>query len=562
LTRVEEIGIGITVATLVAQVIFPRPVGPALAMRIDAWIGNAKAWATDALLSRPTTGEDVRRLAADAVEIDTLSGHLGFDATPWQTQCFALLRERMVMLLPILSSIADRTAGLREPDARMPPEATALASDLCAWITHPVLPAETMLSRIDRLEAAAGHRTDWSGLLLGNLLTRMRELVQVLDDCAVLRRLMGTEAGTMPKLSFAPEGTAARAWHRDPGMALLSAVAAVLAVLLVCVAWIATAWPDGFVAAEMVAVACSFFAAQDDPVPAIMVFLIWSVVAVIADGILLFGMLPAATSFGALALVLAPFYLIGGVLVSMPATASGGRAFTANGATMLALQGTYTGDLPGFVNSGAAFILGLAIAAVVTRLVRSVGAEFSAGRLLRGIWLDLAVAAERRGNRDRGRYVGLMLDRLGLVAPRLAEGDARSVPVAAEALADIRIGLNIIDLRRSRHNLDAPARAVIDAMLDTLAADYRARAGQAAGHVGGPVAGQATGQAPVQEKGQMADAVSGSSPRARLLGCIDAALRQVALVPPCQGRADALLGLIGIRRGLFPQAGAVEVPPA
>ena len=38
-------------------------------------------------------------------------------------------------------------------------------------------------------------------------------------------------------------------------------------------------------------------AARDDPVPAIKVFLTWSFVGVVVDGILLFGVLPAASSF-------------------------------------------------------------------------------------------------------------------------------------------------------------------------------------------------------------------------------------------------------------------------
>ena len=530
-TRVEEIGLGITSATLVATVIFPRPVSVALTARLGAWLGNARRWAVDALHGLPDTGEYARRLAADTVEIDTLAGHLGFDATPWQTQRFALLRQRMVLLLPILASIADRIAALRAPGAEMPAEAEALAADLAAWVGHPLRPPGELVPRIDALEAETAQRADWSGVLLSNLLLRMRELVLIRGDCAILRREMAQEDGVPTPLSFAPEGTAAQAWHRDAGMALLSAVAAVAAVLLVCAAWIATAWPDGYVAAEMVAVACSFFAAQDDPVPSIVTFLQASLVGVTADCLLLFGVLPATTTFAGLVLVLAPLYILGGVLVSVPETANFGRGFTANGTTLLALQESYSGDFPSFVNSGTAFVLGLVVAAVITRLIRSVGAEFSSRRLLRVIWRELAEAAERRGNQDRPRYVGLMLDRLALIAPRLAEGDPRSALAAADALADIRIGLNIIDLRRSRHHLGPAERERIDAMLDTLAADYRFRASRG----------------------------TGASPRARLLGLIDAALRQVAQVPPGPGRADALLGLIGIRRGLFPQAGAPEI---
>jgi uncharacterized membrane protein YccC len=246
----------------------------------------------------------------------------------------------------------------------------------------------------------------------------------------------------------------------------------------------------------------------------------------ILDGVLLFGVLPAVSDFPVLVLALAPPFLLGGVLAAMPGTANGGRALTANAATLLALQSAYTADLPSFANSALAFLLGLALAAIVTRLIRSVGAGFSVQRLLRVIWLELAAAAEGRGNRDRARYAGRMLDRLGLIAPRLAESEPDAVP--ADALTDIRVGFNIIDLRRARYGVGLPVRERIDAMLDALADAYRVRR-----------------EAP---------------PDRRLLVCIDQALEAVAQGGAGTGRADALLGLVGIRRGLFPDAPAKENP--
>ena len=74
--------------------------------------------------------------------------------------------------------------------------------------------------------------------------------------------------------------------HRDPRMALLSGFAAAVAVLLVCAFWIGAAWADGAVAAEMAAVACCIFAALDDPVPAILSFLFYAVMAIAIDAAL------------------------------------------------------------------------------------------------------------------------------------------------------------------------------------------------------------------------------------------------------------------------------------
>jgi uncharacterized membrane protein YccC len=525
LTRFEEIAIGVCLATLVANIVFPRPVGPVLIGRIDTWLGNARRWSIDALSGRDTAAAEARRLAADGVEINLLASHLSYDSTAWETRHFALLRARMIMLIPILSSVADRMTALR---SRLPRAATDLIGDLVQWLQSPFPEAATPLtSRITAMEADLSPRSDWDALLLTSLLIRLRELVAVLEDCGVLcRELAASGRPTNVQLRFAPEGAAALAWHRDHGMALLSAIACATAILLVCAVWIATAWNEGYVAAEMVAVACSFFAAQDDPVPAIVRFIVWSTLGVIVDSVLLFAVLPAASHFATLALVLAPPFLIGGLLVSMPATANSGRALTANGATLLALGSAYAADFPTFVNSSVAFLLGLTLAVIVTRLIRSVGAAFSTRRLMRVIWQELATAAENRGHHDRARYAGLMLDRLGLIAPRLAESEPGDSP--ADAMTDIRIGFNIIDLRRARHGVALAVRNRIDRVLDTLARAYRKR--------------------------------RDVWPDPELRGCIDQALAAVSHATTDIGRGDALLGLVGIRRGLFPDTPAKDDP--
>ena len=57
--------------------------------------------------------------------------------------------------------------------------------------------------------------------------------------------------------------------HMDPGIALLSALAAAVAMSICAFFWIATAWPEGAGAIAFAAVACTLFASLDDPTPAI-----------------------------------------------------------------------------------------------------------------------------------------------------------------------------------------------------------------------------------------------------------------------------------------------------
>jgi hypothetical protein len=85
----------------------------------------------------------------------------------------------------------------------------------------------------------------------------------------------------------------------------------------------------------------------------------------------------------------------------------------------------------------------------------------------------------------------------------------------------VRVGLNVVELRQARHLLPADSVAAIDAMLAGLAAYYRS---------------------------------SATMPGEALLQAIDTALRALMAIPGAVPRREALLGLVGIRRGLFPHA--------
>jgi hypothetical protein len=157
--------------------------------------------------------------------------------------------------------------------------------------------------------------------------------------------------------------------------------------------------------------------------------------------------------------------------------------------------------------------------------MRSVGAEWSARRLMRTNWATLALAAERRGRHDRAVFAGVMLNRLGLLAQRLAiipDSDLRDV----DGLGELRVGLNIIDLRRARHGLAPRTLRAMDDMLDQLALACRRHTGR---------------MMPPE-----------------LLAHIDRALTEAMSEPADDQREDALIGLVGIRRGLLPDAPAYQ----
>jgi uncharacterized membrane protein YccC len=166
-----------------------------------------------------------------------------------------------------------------------------------------------------------------------SLLIRLHELVDLSHDCRALRRAIaaGDDASDV-ELAFRPEAGAALVRHRDHGMALWSAAGAMIAILICCGFWIATGWADGASAPMMAAVACSFFAAQDDPAPGIRGFTWWSILSMVLVAIYLFAVLPRISNVA----MLAPSFLVFGVLIARPATAFIGMVLAANTASLVA----------------------------------------------------------------------------------------------------------------------------------------------------------------------------------------------------------------------------------
>ncbi|HLG85499.1 MAG TPA: FUSC family protein [Bradyrhizobium sp.] len=530
LARVEEITLGIVCATLVSTVVLPRRVAPAVAQRVESWLKNARDLARDVLAG---TGEESElrahrlQLAADAVEIDALAGHLSHDraSDANAVRGLQMLRRHMMMLLPLLASITDRLEALGGGIRQTRPALAELLDGLGQWLTADIdgrPPAEPLRAAIAGLRPDLNTGASWEEIVLANLSIRLRELVDLSDDCRALERAIadGRDPAEIA-LAFEPEAGVMPSRHRDHALALWSAAGAAIAILLCCALWIATGWADGASAPMMAAVGCSFFAAQDDPAKGIKSFGWWSLVSIVVVAVYLFAIIPAISHVEMLIAALAPTFLLYGMLIGRPNTNFIGMALAANTATLLALQSTYSADFQSYVNSSIAFMLGMAMAAVVTRLARGFGAEWIAQRLMRTSWTTLAVTAERRGRNDRAAFAGLMLDRLGLLTQRIAAIDEADRGDVVN-LNQLRVGLNIIDLRRARRSLAPATLEAIDDMLTELA-----------------IAARAGGAMPTE-----------------LLTRIDAALSQSVGEPAGKAREDALIGITGIRRGLFPQAPA------
>lgn len=528
LARSEEIVLGSLCAVVIGAVVFPVSIKTQLVPRVQALMKDARSWCAQVLAQRGSPGELRRRLAMDLSQLDLVlpftrrddprHGALG----DW----LAELRARLLGMLPVLAAVEARLDDLGAA-ASEDAELQRLLAELRSWIEQEAAPTQASLdawrARIDGLRTPLD--ADSAALLRNSLLLRLAELAELWFDCRHLQQSI-IEGAPPPTPAF---GFDLRRLvhignrHIDWSMVSFSALAAGATMFSYCLIWLALGWPDGASGAMMAGVAAAFFAAQDDPAPNIMVFLNWIVVATLVAGVYLFGILPAIHDFVPLVLVVATVLLPAGLMAVRPKLFLPGMVLVANFATLLAIQNRYEADFTRYVNSSLSTVIGMLFALVVTRLFRSIGAEWSAQRLVRQGWGLLAEAAEGSGSQNRERFMIRMLDLLGLLAPRLAALQPGEDVAGVDLLDEIRLGLNILNLRRARNDLPEVDRAALNRLLGRIAAHYRARQ-----HAGRPL--------PPPEELRLA---------------LETALSHLRTLPPGAMRDEALLGLIGLRQGLF-----------
>ncbi|NYE64130.1 putative membrane protein YccC [Duganella sp. 1224] len=550
LARVEEITIGILSATVVHSLLLPQGVGPVLLARLDRAIGDAQRWMGEVLQPKaatpaasaasaaaaPAPATHARlALAGEISEMRVMSTHLPFDTSQlrWTAGLVHGLHDRLTLMVPLLLAVEDRLATLREVDPGSLTPWTALLDDLAAWVgagrnADPARAAQ-LRARLAQLQPALAPNASWSEILRLNLAQRLDALIAACEDGLELRSNVGAAMAGNPA-EYTPHVTPA-VLHRDHGMALRSALAAVLTILLCCAFWILTAWPSGAAAPMMAGVLCCFFATQDNPTPAIVAFLKWSLISMPVAALYILCVLPAVHSYEMLVLVIAPVFLIGGAYMPRPATAGSALAFLIGVAGTLSLQDTGTLDIPSFLNSTVAQVFGYSAAAVITALVRTVGGDWMAQRMLRTARREVAHMAQASAREPLLTISARMVDRIGLLMPRLAIAhptpEARAL--AVDGLRELRVGLHVAQLCGLRQTLEQ-AGVTLQPLMQNIGGYF----GSASSH---------HGQAP-----------------AALLERLDGTLRAVCAAGGSIGaaRPQAAAALASMRRDLFPRAAAYQ----
>lgn len=478
-SRAQEICLGIVCAAVVGAVFWPRRLTPVFVGATGNWFAGAVSYC-DTFLARNVAADSVASLRSSMVAtfntLEMMIGQLSHEgARPQTVKNARELRGRMIHLLPVIDALDDALLALEGRAPEQAAQLKPLLEEAREWVKSTATDASVarwsaLREKLERLQPSVAELDQRPGLLLSNALYRLGEWIDLWQDCCSLKHAIANE-------DLSPWRAVYRHWRLgrltpflDRGLMLYSVFSTFSAIAVATGLWILLGWADGASAVILAAVACSFFAAMDDPAPQIYRFFFWTTLSVVFASLYLFLVLPNLHDFPMLVLAFAVPFICVGTLTVQPQFYLGTLLTIVNTASFISIQGAYDADFLAFVNANIAGPVGLLFAFIWTLVMRPFGVELAARRLTRFSWRDI-VGMTRPATLAEHRRLGVqMLDRLMQHLPRLSQTGQDS----GSALRDLRVGLNLLDLLAYLPRATPAPRAALEQVIDEVGAHFQA----------------------------------------------------------------------------------------
>jgi len=478
-SRTEEIFLGIVCAAVVGSMFWPRRLAPVLLDAAGKWFTDASTY-SDRFLARAAQPAEVAALRTSMVgtfnSLELMIGQLPHEGARTQTVRNAKeLRGRMIHLLPVIDALDDALWALERRTPELVANLAPLLIETRDWLEStaegaPVSRWEHLHSELDRLQPTSAQLDERSQLLLSNTLFRLGEWIDLWQDCRSLQHAIQTDDQSPWRAVYRHWRLARLTPFLDRGLMLYSVASTITAIIVASVLWILLGWTDGASAVILAAVACSFFAAMDDPAPQIYRFFFWTAMAALFASLYLFVVLPNLHDFPMLVLAFAVPFICVGTLTVQPRFYLGTLLTIVNTSSFISIQGAYDADFQTFVNSNLAGPVGLLFAFIWTLVVRPFGVEVASRRLTRFSWRDIVSLTEPATLAEHRQLVAQMLDRLMQQLPRLTI-TAQDTGIA---LRELRVALNLLDLLAYTPRANAVSQQLLRQVVNDVGGYFKA----------------------------------------------------------------------------------------
>ena len=364
--RATEITLGIVCMGAVSRLIFPGELAPkliALAGQAFQRVGRFAELALYPASSPEQLASEREALAKDFGAVETTRSSAFFESAEARRMDWPL--RDAVHAAVDLCAIAEAVAARPSPDLEDSPNPVSSITNADR------APTETIFAL--RHAAAA-----WA-------LTRARDR---LDDGVAALAKGETVSKTMP---------AAPLWS-DPLTAVLTGIRAALAVIMTAAFWFVTAWPSGPIAVIVAGVVCTLLAPTPEPVKVTAAAAATIVVFAVPLFVTQLCLLPYASDFFSMAVLLAPYLLMCALIIAQPKIGPLGllAAVYLAVSTHIDNNNVATYDPTAFFNTSLAIVLGISAGVVMFAIFFPETPQWATRRFFRQVRVHLSQLAATR----------------------------------------------------------------------------------------------------------------------------------------------------------------------
>lgn len=528
IARAEETGIGFVSAILVHSLVLPRAVGPVVVKRMDDVWKDMRQWIGSVLHGRAPAGNASGINATQIItDLRVLSANLPFDSSNerWAVANIRLLQDRLTVMIPVISSIADSIAALRKAGT-LTEYWEYVLGNIAVWVQqdNPTpQSAQWLRERIRNGLPKITPQSTWNDVMLVHLASDLGKLITYCEGRADQRRIIDEcirgKAAEPPRAVPVSLATL----HKDRRLAFLISASAVFTVTIVSLMWVASGWNAGFCAPMMTSIFFLSFVRNENSVAAMKIVLLFTIYSLLPAGFYLLIAMYSTHSFEMLMLSLAPCILIAGVLMARPSTGLAATIFMMGVWSTLTMYDLDMANATSFVNGQVfAQCFGIIMALVSAMIFRSFDAAWTTRRLLNSIAEEISQLAKSVKSPPIIQTTVRTVDRISILAPRLSGLGAEKENVISRLFRELRIGVNMTYIMHMRSRLERNGLD-IQPLLQALSAYFGKR-------------------------------THGTEERNTVLAQIDAALQEVCHMSSPIRQNAAIAALTGIRQDLFPEA--------
>ncbi|MGE0105378.1 MAG: FUSC family protein [Thiomonas sp.] len=482
--RVSEVLLGILVASVVSDAVFPQRLRADLRRSARAQVDHFFAFVRDSLggsVPRSRMEEANLEFVRAAVQLENLRASVIFEDPEVRARSsrMRLLNHRYMAAATTFQSLLHLVNRLqRKGQAEIVSVLTALYQPLQDALTLPARapnPSDMLAQRLDRYQHTLAEQI----AVQRSKLPQQSDPLEFATGAALLQRFAAelhdfarTEAALRAGVIRPEQERVHFRRSNNWSDAGLAALRTFLTMTILSVFWIQSGWAYGATTMLLATVFSGLLATAPNPVAAVLNTLYGFAAGIVAAAFTVFWILPIGDSFTSLITATLPLLLLGPYLSTRPQFAGFGAGYTISIVLNLGLRQPMLYNPELFFNSALSQLAGLTAAAAAFMLLPG---QVNPQRQLQRLRQLVGIAASARLEGLAWQFESRSRDLVQQATLRTPPGSAQARTLMAWSLAVQESGRTLIELRQdlAAGALPDAARALTETAIRAISALYR-----------------------------------------------------------------------------------------